>query len=30
MIELLQEHCEKCPGVKKDVRFRYIATSETP
>jgi hypothetical protein len=30
MIELLQEHCEKCPGVKKDVRFRYIAYIRDP
>jgi hypothetical protein len=29
MIEL-QEHCEKCPGVKKDVRFRYIAYIRDP
>jgi hypothetical protein len=30
MIELLQEHCEEVPGVKKDVRFRYIAYIRDP
>jgi hypothetical protein len=30
MIELLQEHCEKCPSVRKDVRLRYIAYIRDP